>query len=135
MPRRTAVGIDSTRLAMLVAVLDKRAGLNLGGQDIYVNVVGGVNIEEPASDLCVVSALVSSYKRKQLPSETVFIGEIGLTGELRTVGMLEKRLKEAQKLGFKKAYVPQGSTKGISLQGIEIIQIKNVESLLEHLFF
>ncbi len=134
MPRRTAVGIDQTRLSMLVAVLDKRAGLNLGGQDIYINVVGGVSIDEPASDLCVVSALISSYKRKPLQSDAVFIGEIGLTGEIRAVGMMEKRLREAQKLGFKKAYIPEGNTKGIDAGGLDVVQVKSIEPLLERLF-
>ncbi len=134
MPRRTAVGIDQTRLSMLVAVLDKRAGLNLGGQDIYINVVGGVSIDEPASDLCVVAALVSSYKRKPLPADAVFIGEIGLTGEIRGVGLMEKRLKEAQKLGFKKAYIPDGNTKGIDAGGLDVVQVKSIEPLIERLF-
>ncbi len=131
MPRRTAVGIDQTRLSMLVAVLDKRAGLNLGGQDIYINVVGGVSIDEPGADLCVVSALLSSYKRKPLQSDAVFIGEVGLTGEIRAVGMMEKRLKEAYKLGFKRAYVPENGTKGIDVRGIEIVQVKNIELLFD----
>lgn len=134
MPRRTTVGIDQTRLSMLVAVLDKRAGLNFGGQDIYINVVGGVSIEEPASDLCVVSALVSSHKRKPLSPDSVFIGEIGLTGEVRPVSMLEKRLKEAQKLGFKRAYLPDNSMKGIKMTGIEPVTIRNVEQLISLLF-
>lgn len=134
MPRRTTVGVDQTRLSMLVAVLDKKVGLNLGGQDIYVNVVGGVSIDEPASDLSVVSALVSSYKRKPLPSNAVFIGEIGLTGEIRAVHMLDKRLKEAQKLGFKKAYISSGNAKDINLRAIDIVEVKNIELLLELLF-
>lgn len=134
MPRRTAVGIDQTRLSMLIAVLDKRAGLNLGSEDIYINVVGGVSIDEPASDLCVISALASSYKRKPLPADAVFIGEAGLTGEIRAVGMIEKRLKEAVKLGFKKAYIPDSNTKGIKIQGMELVAIKDVESLMEKLF-
>ncbi len=134
MPRRTAVGIDQTRLSMLIAVLDKRAGLNLGSEDIYINVVGGVSIDEPASDLCVLSALASSYKRKPLPADAVFIGEAGLTGEIRAVGMIEKRLKEAEKLGFKKAYMPESNTRGIKIQGMELVAIKDVEALMEKLF-
>ncbi len=133
MPRRTAVGIDQTRLSMLVAVLDKRAGLNLGGQDIYINVVGGVSIDEPASDLCVVAALISSFRRKPLPADAVFVGEVGLTGEVRAVGMMEKRLKEAHKLGFKKAYVPAGTLKNVDSGGMEVIQLKSVELLFERI--
>ncbi len=133
MPRRTAVGIDQTRLSMLVAVLDKRAGLNLGGQDIYINVVGGVSIDEPASDLCVLAALISSFRRKPLPADAVFIGEAGLTGEIRAVGMMEKRLKEAHKLGFRKAYVPAGTAAGIEGGGIEVVQLTSVEQLFERL--
>ncbi len=134
MPRRTAVGIDQTRLSMLIAVLDKRAGLNLGAEDIYMNVVGGVSIDETASDLSVVSALASSSRRKPVPVDAVFIGEIGLTGEVRPVGMMEKRLKESQKLGFKKAYVPDNGMKGVTVQGIEAIAIKDIEALMVRLF-
>jgi len=134
MPRRTAVGIDQTRLSMLVAVLDKRAGLNLGGHDIYMNVVGGVSIGETASDLCVISALASSYRRKPLPADAVFIGEVGLTGEIRPVGMMEKRLKEAEKLGFRKAYIPENNMKGIKMTGINPICARDVEGLINLLF-
>jgi DNA repair protein RadA/Sms len=134
MPRRTTVGLDQTRLSMLVAVLDKRAGLNFSGQDIYINVVGGVSIEEPASDLCVVSALVSSHKRKPLSADALFVGEAGLTGEIRAVGMMEKRLKEAEKLGFKKAYIPADNIKGLKVPDIELIAVRNVEQLINLLF-
>ncbi len=134
MPRRTAVGIDQTRLSMLVAVLDKRAGLNLSGQDIYINVVGGVTVDEPASDLCVISALVSSYKRKSLDPSSAFIGEVGLTGEIRPVGMIDKRIKEAEKLGFKKAFIPDGNYKGIAKSDIELIRVKDVESFIDICF-
>ncbi|MCL4557442.1 MAG: DNA repair protein RadA [Deltaproteobacteria bacterium] len=134
MPRRTAVGIDQTRLSMLIAVLDKRAGLGLGAEDIYINVVGGVSIDETASDLCVVSALASSYRRKALSADAVFIGEVGLTGEVRAVGMIEKRLKEAEKLGFGRAYVPANTTKELKVPGIELIAVKDTEALMELLF-
>ncbi len=106
MPRRTANGFDSNRLQMLVAVLTKRVGLGLGGQDIYVNIVGGLRVIEPAIDLAVAVAMTSSFRERMVDHTTVAIGEVGLSGELRSVNQLERRLAEASRLGFKRAVVP-----------------------------
>lgn len=105
-PRRTANGFDVNRLVMLVAVLSKRVGLPLYNQDIYVNIVGGLRIGEPAADLAVALAIVSSFRNRRTDPDLVLIGEIGLSGELRSVSQLERRLSEAAKLGFRRAIVP-----------------------------
>lgn len=104
MPRRVANGIDLNRLNMLIAVLEKRCKLNLSSQDIYVNVIGGMKVDEPAVDLAVAMAIVSSYKNIVIDPKTVFLGEIGLTGEIRNITNFEKRIKEISKLGYDKIY-------------------------------
>ena len=107
-PRRAVVGWDSGRLAMVLAVLEARCGITLAGRDVYLNVAGGLRINEPAADLAVAAALISSVADVPLPEETVVFGEIGLSGDVRTVSQADLRLKEAAKLGFKKAIVPAG---------------------------
>ena len=111
LPRRTANGMDYNRLTLLIAVLEKKVGLNLGNQDVYVNVVGGIKLNEPAVDLGVVLAAASSYKNIAIPQGTVAIGEVGLTGEIRSVNLIEKRLKEVEKLGFKTCIIPENNKK------------------------
>ena len=106
MPRRTANGFDSNRVQMLVAVLSKRVGLPLGGQDIYVNIVGGLRVVEPAVDLAVVVAMASSFRERPVDRTSVVIGEVGLSGELRSVNQIERRLNEAMRLGFRRAIIP-----------------------------
>jgi DNA repair protein RadA/Sms len=126
-PRRVANGFDPNRLLMLVAVLAKRVGLPLFNQDIYVNIVGGLRIGEPAADLAVALALVSSYRNLPADPDLVLIGEIGLSGELRSVSQLDRRLVEAVKLGFHRAIIPsttQGST-------IDSLKINTVRSLID----
>ncbi len=108
-PRRAVVGWDSARLAMILAVLDARAGVGIGAADVYLNVAGGLKIGEPAADLAAAAALVSSFGGEALPRDSVFFGEISLSGDIRTVPQAELRLKEAAKLGFKQAFVPAGS--------------------------
>jgi DNA repair protein RadA/Sms len=110
-PRRTANGFDLNRLVMLVAVLSKRVGLPLFNQDIYVNVVGGMRITEPAADLAVAVAIASSFRNQRVDPDLALVGEIGLSGELRSIGQLERRLVEASKLGFKRALYPSPSTR------------------------
>jgi DNA repair protein RadA/Sms len=119
-PRRTANGVDMNRLLLLVAVLTKRVGVRLGDQDVFVNVIGGLQINEPASDLAVAMALVSSVKNVPVSADIAMVGEVGLSGELRAVGHMETRLKEAAKLGFKRCLVPASS------------QLKQVDSTLLH---
>jgi DNA repair protein RadA/Sms len=106
-PRRTVLGADYNRVCLLVAVLEKRAGLPLASQDVFVNVAGGGRVTEPAADLGVVVATASSYLEKPVPGDTVVLGEVGLTGEVRAVSGLETRLKAAAQLGFRSAIVPQ----------------------------
>ena len=106
MPRRSATGFETNRLQLLVAVLQKRVGLGLGAQDIYANVVGGLRITEPAADLPLALAVASSFRDRRVEPRTVAVGEIGLSGELRSVGQLERRLLEAKRLGFERAIIP-----------------------------
>ncbi|HEX7103101.1 MAG TPA: DNA repair protein RadA [Nitrolancea sp.] len=132
MPRRTANGFDGNRVQMLVAVLTKRVGLPLSGQDIYVNIVGGLRVVEPAVDLAVVVAMASSFRERPVDRRSVVIGEVGLSGELRSVNQLERRIAEAQRLGFERAIVP-AAPHGISaaLSGMQIIRVATVSEAIE----
>jgi DNA repair protein RadA/Sms len=112
MPRRAVVGWDPNRLSMVLAVLEAHGGIRLGTHDVYLNVAGGLRISEPAADLAVAAALVSSLSGATLPPETVYFGEIGLSGAVRPVAQAPARLKEALKLGFAKAVMPQGRGEG-----------------------
>jgi len=119
-PRRTANGIDFNRLLLLTAVLSKRYGLSLGGQDVFVNVVGGMKVSEPAVDLAVATAIASSARNAPIADDLVILGEIGLSGELRSVGHIERRLAEAANLGFTRAVVPAGTLRGkVNTYGIK----------------
>jgi len=129
-PKRTTAGFDSNRLQLLTAILGKRAGLNLSNQDIYINVVGGLKIDEPAADLAVALAIVSSMK-DIIISETVIIGELGLSGEVRFVPNLEKRIAEAEKLGFKKIICPKSKLSAKSK--IEVAQVKTLTEAIARL--
>ena len=111
LPRRTANGVDYNRLTLLIAVLEKKAGLNLGNQDVYLNVVGGIKISEPSIDLGIILAAASSYKNMPISKDIIVIGEVGLTGEIRAVNLIEKRIKEAEKLGFKTCIIPENNKK------------------------
>jgi DNA repair protein RadA/Sms len=111
-PRRAVVGWDQSRLAMVTAVLEARCGVSLAGTDVYLNIAGGLRVSEPAADLAVAAALVSSLTQQPMPPEAVVFGEIGLAGEVRQVGQTEARLKEAAKLGFTQAYLPASRSKG-----------------------
>ncbi|OOB77857.1 MAG: DNA repair protein RadA [Epulopiscium sp. Nele67-Bin002] len=132
MPRRTATGIDYNRMVLLIAVLDKRLGLDLGSYDAYVNLAGGIKVNEPALDLAVVVSIASSFKNKPIDSEMVIIGEVGLTGEVRAVTLPEKRVMEAAKLGFKKCIIPKSNKSKLpKIQGIEVIGVDTVKEALE----
>lgn len=127
MPRRTSTGIEYNRLNLLIAVLEKYSGMALSNQDVYLNLVGGIKINEPAIDLGIILAIASSFKNFPIPFTTMAIGEVGLTGELRTVNMIEKRLKEAEKLGAKKVIVPISSKKKIKEKyNMEIVGVRNI---------
>jgi len=132
LPRRTANGMDYNRLTLLIAVLEKKAGLMLGNQDVYLNVVGGIKINEPALDLGIVMAVASSFKNKSVDKACVAIGEVGLTGEVRAVNLIEKRLKEAEKLGFKKCIIPENNKKLLKEEyKLDIIGVKNINEVIK----
>lgn len=125
-PQRTANGYDQRRLSLLLAVLEKRGGYQFSGQDVYLNVAGGMKLNDPAGDLAVMSALVSSLLDKPLPGDTVFLGEVGLGGEVRTVANIKQRLAEIHKLGFAQAFIPKSnnsdSQKELKCRRVEDIQ-------------
>ena len=134
LPRRTANGIDYNRLTLLIAVLEKKAGLALGGQDVYLNVVSGIKVNEPAIDLGIVLAATSSYRNNPIPGDTVAIGEVGLTGEVRRVNFIEKRLKEAEKLGFKTCIIPKSNEKLLKDKyKLDIIGVSNINEAIKYL--
>jgi DNA repair protein RadA/Sms len=132
-PRRTANGIDFNRLLLIVAVLSKRVGLRLGDQDVFANVIGGLRIDEPASDLAVAAAIASSVRDRPVAADLAFVGEIGLSGELRAVGQLPARLREAAKLGFRRCIVPRAIRRQAEQlpAELEIIQARALHQALE----
>ena len=126
-PRRTSNGFDYNRAAMLLAVLEKRGGLKVSACDAYINVIGGLSLDEPAADLATVIALASSYLDRSVPGDLVAIGEVGLTGELRTVNQLTQRISEVQRLGFRKCVIPaNGRVDGDRYPGLQLIPAHNV---------
>ncbi|MCW7754941.1 DNA repair protein RadA [Desulfobotulus sp. H1] len=134
-PRRTIAGLDSNRVALLAAVLEKKVGLNLAGHDIFMNVAGGVRVDEPAVDMGVVAALASSFLDRAVDGKTVVLGEVGLTGEVRAVSHLETRMGEALKMGFTRCLVPFSSAKRIQApDGLTLEGVKTVEDAMERLF-
>lgn len=134
-PRRMMTGADFNRVNMLIAVLEKRVGYNLSNQDVYVNVVGGMKIDEPAADLGIICAIATAFKNTEIPPDIALIGEVGLTGELRAVVQIEKRLTELSKLGFSKCIVPESNKKGLNIpDNLEVLFAKNVSSALKILF-
>ena len=127
MPRRNAIGIDYNRLTLLAAVLEKRARVTLGNQDIYLNIAGGIKVNEPAIDLGICLATISSLKNITINNDVVAIGEVGLTGEVRSVNMIEKRIREAEKLGYKTCIIPESNKKLLKEKfKLDIIGVKNV---------
>ena len=132
LPRRATNGIDSNKLTLLMAVLEKKAGLNFSNKDVYVNVASGIKLYEPAIDLGIIFSAVSSYKNKPIPSSTVIMGEVGLTGEIRNISMIEKRLIEAEKLGFKKAIIPKINLDNLTEKfNIELIGVSTIEEAIK----
>lgn len=131
MPRRMATGLDYNRTALIIAVLEKRMGLKLFNQDVYVNVVGGIKLNQPAADLAMAASVVSSF-RDTAVNDVVAMGEVGLTGEVRAIGQIEKRLSECSKMGFNKAVIPKTNLNGIKVpDGIQVYGVKNVFDALE----
>ena len=132
-PRRTTIGVDSNRLALLVAVLEKKAGLHLGGQDIFLNVAGGARLTEPAADLAMLLAVASSHLDRPIAADAVVFGEVGLAGEVRAVNQPEPRLGEAAKLGFQQAVLPGGNLKRLGDAGLKLQGVTNVQEALDAL--
>ena len=132
-PRRLTVGLDAQRLAMLLAVLHRHAGILCFDQDVFVNAVGGVRISEPAADLAVLLSIVSSLKNKALPSKLIVFGEVGLAGEIRPAPRGQERLKEAAKLGFARALIPEANKPRQAVAGMEIIAVRRVEEAFSRL--
>ena len=134
-PRRQALGFDYNRMALLLAVLEKRAGLTLFNQDVYVNVAGGLELDEPACDLPLAAAVVSSLRNKPLPPDWVLIGEVGLTGEVRAVGMMERRVSECVRMGFVHLIVPKSNLRALHVpEGVEVRGVSTLAEALALLF-
>ncbi len=134
-PRRVAIGVERDRLSLLLAVLYRHAGVALFDQDVFVNVVGGVDLSEPAGDLAVAMALVSSLRSRPLPGRTVIMGEVGLAGEVRPVGRMGDRLREAAKLGFTEAVVPAAGVDGLEEAGLTVRPVRRIDQALEILLY
>jgi DNA repair protein RadA/Sms len=133
-PQRVATGFDNRRLALLLAVLDKRAGLSFSQLDVFLNVVGGVRLSEPAGDLAVAAALASSVYDRPIANESVFLGEVGLGGEIRPVSQSERRLAEAAKMGIQTAFMSKRSIPSRVAKGIRPVGVRTVAELFSHLF-
>lgn len=131
-PRRLSVGLEQNRLAMLLAVLHRHAGVACFDQDVFVNAVGGVKITEPAADLAVLLAIVSSLRNRPLPAKTVVFGEVGLAGEVRPVQRGQERLKEAAKLGFERAIIPKSNMPKQAVSGMEVIPVSRLEDAVDY---
>jgi len=135
MPRRTTIGVDHNRVSLLVAVMDKVCGLHLSGHDIFINVAGGVKVDEPAVDLGLVASMASSFLDRPVAPGTVVFGEVGLTGEVRGISQMETRLKEAARMGFTRCILPAGTPAGRRPEsGIEMFGIRSLKDLLDPLF-
>ncbi len=135
-PQRTSTGHDAKRLNMLLAVLEKRGGMRLGQQDVFLNIAGGLRVDDPALDLAVCASLISSYEDIPVPDLICFAGEVGLGGEIRAVNRIESRISEANKLGFKKIWVSKYAIKGVDLKnfGIEVVPVTRLDEMYQGLF-
>lgn len=134
MPRRTATGTDYNRVVLLMAVLEKKIGMQLASYDGYVNIAGGMKITEPALDLGIICAIASSFKNLAVSPKTVIMGEVGLTGEVRGITMAEQRIIESKKLGFERCIISKANVKGLNIKGIEILGVDNVAEALNYIF-
>ena len=135
-PQRSATGFDARRMNMLLAVLEKRAGFRFGTKDVFLNIAGGLRVEDPAIDLAVMAALVSSYEDKPVPNKVAFAAETGLSGEIRAVSRIEQRIAETDKLGFDKMFISRYNHKGIDTKKfqLEIVSLSKIQQLVAHLF-
>ena len=135
-PQRTSTGFDTRRLSMLLAVLEKRANFKLASKDVFINIAGGLRVDDPAIDLAVISAILSSTVDIPIDSHTCFAGEVGLSGEIRPVNRIEQRLGEADKLGMKRILMPAFNRKRIdpSRFKLKIVEVKRVQEIPKYLF-
>lgn len=133
-PQRSSTGFDLRRLGMLLAVLEKKCGLKLNAKDVFLNITGGIHIDDPAADLAIVTSIMSSLFDISIDSNTCFAGEIGLSGEIRPVSRIEQRINEAKKLGFKRIFISAYNPKDLNITGIDIIRISKIEKLVTGLF-
>jgi DNA repair protein RadA/Sms len=133
MPQRTVSGVDGRRVSLLLAVLEKRYGLRVGQYDVFVNIAGGVRIDEPAVDLAVCAAVVSSARDSAIDHGTAVVGEVGLGGEVRSVGQVEKRVSEAEKLGFRRIVIPRGGLPAKKKREIEVVEVDLLAEALERI--
>ncbi len=135
MPKRVANGVELSRVSLLLAVMEKRLGMHLSGQDVYVNVVGGMHIDEPAIDLGIVAAVTSSLREVAIEPGLLVLGEVGLGGEVRAVSQAELRIREAAKMGFKRCLLPERNLAKVDpIDGIELIGINEVGEALDAVF-
>jgi DNA repair protein RadA/Sms len=135
MPRRTTIGVDQNRVSLLAAVMDKVCGFRLSSHDIFINVAGGIKVDEPAVDLGIVASMASSFLDKPIDAGTVVFGEVGLTGEVRGISQMEIRIKEAARMGFRRCILPQTTSRESDKdKKMEFIRVSNLKNLLEYLF-
>ncbi|MGC9977218.1 MAG: magnesium chelatase domain-containing protein, partial [Syntrophales bacterium] len=135
MPRRTTIGVDHNRVALLAAVMDKVCDFRLSSHDIFINVAGGMKVDEPAVDLGIVASMASSFLGKYIDKGTVVFGEVGLAGEVRGISQMNMRIKEAARMGFRRCIIPQTSSRnGFAEKKIECIRVNDLRKLLEYLF-
>ncbi len=137
MPRRTCIGVDYNRVSLLLAVLEKRVGMQLMGMDVFVNIVGGLKIDEPAVDLGIIAAVASSFRERPIAAQTVVMGEVGLAGEVRAISQAEARIKDAAKLGFKRCVLPALNVEKMdkaSKSKMELLGVRSVDEAMERLF-
>ena len=131
MPRRTSVGTDYNRVNLLMAVIEKRAGLRLSECDAYINIAGGIKVNEPALDLGIVLAIISSYRDKIIPSDTIAFGEVGLSGEVRAISQVQQRITEAAKMGFTRCIIPYANMEKLGKTGdIKVIGVRNIGEVM-----
>jgi DNA repair protein RadA/Sms len=137
-PRRMSIGLDSYRTAMILAVIEKKLGLGFGGQDVHLNVAGGLTINEPAADLGVLAAVVSGIKNQALPRDMTLMGEIGLSGEIRSVNQAASRINESSSLGFKSIILPKGNLSGLTeinrRSKISLVGVTHIKEVMDYIF-
>ncbi len=134
-PQRVAGGIDSKRLSLLLAILEKRGGVPMGGNDVFISVAGGLRLSEPAIDLAVLAAIVSSSRDIPINPKVVIAGEVGLSGEVRSIGMVDRRISESAKLGFNKIFLPKQAIDNMPSKGIEVVGVESLEKAIELIFW